>query len=460
MAPGRWRIDSCRIFDTFVPAQRQGWATVDDGAFALPPLNDPLTELVENCTLATMVAWAAQRFRRDEQECGMMRGTSAPAVITSMTDSGDAPRASSSLATATRLGCVMLAGLFLANCANDQVARRGKSKEIGAFPSSKYGPASARVVEEGQPVPKGGGRELIGRSYTVAGKRYTPYEKPVGYTAVGTASWYGEAFHGRRTANGEVYDRMSISAAHPTMPLPAYARVTNVTNSRSIIVRVNDRGPFHGGRVMDVSQKTADALAFRHLGTARVKIEYLGQASLAGSDDNMLLASLRTDGSPASIPGQSSRTMIASAASQVDLGRSAGPDLDDEAARPAPVRAEPAPAPVAAQPVVQAYAPEQPRTIAVQSPVVASVASTSSAEGVPVSGIRLPPSRPFDLGSIANAGKQVPVLRPNLVTAPKPLPRTASLVTAPEKTSGARLAKSQPLSAGLKLQMQQPLARN
>lgn len=387
----------------------------------------------------------------------MMRGTSAPAVTTSMAESGDAPRASAPFATATRLGCVVLAGLFLANCANDQVARRGKSKEIGAFPSSKYGPASARVVEEGQPVPKGGGRELIGRSYTVAGKRYTPYEKPVGYTAVGTASWYGEAFHGRRTANGEVYDRMSISAAHPTMPLPAYARVTNVTNSRSIIVRVNDRGPFHGGRVMDVSQKTADALAFRHLGTARVKIEYLGQASLAGSDDNMLLASLRTDGSPASIPGQSSRTMIASAAPRVDLGRSAGPDLDDEAARPAP---EPAPAPVAAQPVVQAYAPEQPRTIAVQSPIVASVASTSSAEGVPVRGIRLPPSRPFDLGATANAGKPVPVLRPNLVTAPKPVPRTASLMTPPEKTSAVRPAKVHPLSAGLKLQTQQPLARN
>jgi rare lipoprotein A len=417
-------------------------------------------ELVENCDLATSVAGAAQRFRRDERECGMMRGasTSAPAVILPA-NCDDALRASSSFSTATRLGCVVLAGLFLANCANDQVARRGKSKEIGAFPSSKYGPASARVVAEGQPVPKGGGRELIGRSYTVAGKRYTPYEKPVGYTVVGTASWYGEAFHGRRTANGEVYDRHSVSAAHPTMPLPAYARVTNVTNSRSIIVRVNDRGPFHGGRVMDVSQKTADALAFRHLGTARVKIEYLGQASLAGSDDQMLLASLRTDGSPASIPGQSSRTMIASAASQVDLGRSAGPDLDDEAARPAPAPVRAEPAPVQAQPVVQAYAPEQPRSIALQSPIVASTA-TSSAVGVPVSGVRLPPSRPFDLDTIANAGRPVPVLRPNVVTAPKPIPRTASLSAAPEKTSGAGLAKGPPLSAGLKLQSQQPIARN
>lgn len=368
----------------------------------------------------------------------MMRGTSAPAEIAPLADSGDAPRVSSSIATATRIGCVVLAGVFLANCANNQVARRGKSKEIGAFPSSKYGPASARVVEEGQPVPKGGGRELVGRSYTVAGKRYTPYQKPVGYTSVGTASWYGEAFHGRRTANGEVYDRHGISAAHPTMPLPAYARVTNITNSRSIIVRVNDRGPFHGGRVMDVSQKTADALAFRHLGTARVKIEYLGQASLAGSDDQMLLASLRTDGSPASIPGQSSRTMVASAAPQVDLGRSAGPDLDDEAARPAPARAEPAP--VSTQPLLQAYAPEQPRTVALQSPIVASVATASPAAGTVIQGVRLPPARPFDLDTIANAGKPVPVLRPASVNAPKPVPRASF--------------------TSMKTQTLQPLARN
>ncbi|WP_449375929.1 septal ring lytic transglycosylase RlpA family protein [Bosea thiooxidans] len=168
----------------------------------------------------------------------------------------------------TRLGCVVLAGLFVANCAGNQTAGR-RSKEIGAFPQSKYGAASPRVIADGEEVPKGGGRQLVGKAYSVAGKRYTPFEKPVGYTSVGTASWYGEAFHGRRTANGEVYDRNSISAAHPTMPLPAYARVTNLMNHRSIIVRVNDRGPFHGGRMMDLSQKTADALAFRHLGTAR-----------------------------------------------------------------------------------------------------------------------------------------------------------------------------------------------
>ena len=91
------------------------------------------------------------------------------------------------------------------------------------------------------------------------GDRYYPAENP-SYTAIGMASWYGAAFHGRRTANGEVYDMASLSAAHPTMPLPSYARVTNLGNGYSVIVRVNDRGPYHAGRVMDVSSRVADVL--------------------------------------------------------------------------------------------------------------------------------------------------------------------------------------------------------
>ena len=395
----------------------------------------------------------------------MIRGasTSASMVVDTPAAAADSASGSSSLPLRlTRLGCVAIAGLFLANCANDQVARRGKSKEIGAFPSSKYGPASARVVEEGQPVPKGGGRQLIGNSYTVAGKRYTPYNKPIGYSMVGTASWYGEAFHGRRTANGEVYDRASISAAHPTMPLPAYARVTNIVNNRSIIVRVNDRGPFHGGRVMDVSQRTADALAFRHLGTARVKIEYLGQASLSGSDDQMLLASLRTDGQPAMIPGQSSRTQIATT-QQVDSEQPAVADRDNERARSAPVPARAQPAPVVAsdrvtQPVVQAYAPTA-QPVLTQAPILAS--TTGGSAGIPMRGVHLPPERPFDLDTIANAGKPVPRLRS--VSAPMPPARgtsMASLFAAPEKAPGSRFTASHPLRSSLKPQKLESLARN
>ena len=163
------------------------------------------------------------------------------------------------------------------------------------MPAGRLSPTASRV-------PRGGGQYLVGRPYTVAGHRYYPAENP-SYTAVGMASWYGAAFHGRRTANGEVYDMASLSAAHPTMPLPSYARVTNLGNGYSVIVRVNDRGPYHGGRVMDVSSRVADVLDMKAMGTAKVKVEYVGPAPMEGSDDSQLLASLRTDGSPANMIG-------------------------------------------------------------------------------------------------------------------------------------------------------------
>src|SRR5208283_4102178 len=199
----------------------------------------------------------------------------------------------------------------LGGCANQQTVQHyAHGHEY--FSQAKYGHASPKVVADGQPVPKGGGQYLVGHPYTVAGHTYFPHEV-TSYTAVGMASWYGAAFHGRRTANGEVYDMASLTAAHPTMPLPCYARVTNTSNGYSVIVRVNDRGPYHGGRVMDVSSRTADVLGFKGDGTARIKVDYIGAAPLEGSDDNALLASLRTDGSPAHIDGFVEATMVAEA---------------------------------------------------------------------------------------------------------------------------------------------------
>ena len=90
------------------------------------------------------------------------------------------------------------------------------------------------------------------------------------------ASWYGDDFHGRLTANGEVFDMTSLTAAHPTLPIPSYARVTNVRNGKSLIVRVNDRGPYHGNRLIDVSNKAAELLEFKANGVARVRVEYVG----------------------------------------------------------------------------------------------------------------------------------------------------------------------------------------
>ncbi len=205
---------------------------------------------------------------------------------------------------------VFLSLASLAGCASTSPTPRAPGVASASQIDPRYGVrASPRVVEEGDEVPKGGGNYMVGKPYKIAGQTYVPSDKP--YTATGTASWYGSDFHGRRTANGEVFDRQSISAAHPTMPLPSYARVTNVKNSRSMIVRVNDRGPYHGGRVMDVSQRVAEALDFRSAGTARIKVEWIGKANLAGDDDAMLLATLRDDGEPAQLDG-AAPVMVAS----------------------------------------------------------------------------------------------------------------------------------------------------
>src|SRR5260221_4021218 len=175
----------------------------------------------------------------------------------------------------------------------------------GPFSSKEYSP---RVVEGGEPVPKGGGAYRIGKPYTLNGRTYVPAENPR-YRAEGVASWYGRDFHGRLTANGEVYDMHSLSAAHTTLPLPSYVRVTHLDNGRSLIVRVHDRCPYHRNRVIDLSIGTAKALDFYSRGLARVRVEFVGPAPLEGSDDTMLMATLR-EGSPAPAP---SKVMIAAA---------------------------------------------------------------------------------------------------------------------------------------------------
>jgi rare lipoprotein A len=187
---------------------------------------------------------------------------------------------------------VVSACLVLTNCSSS-----GLSSRV----DPKYGVSSSpRVVELGDPVPKGGGTYRVGKPYTVAGQVYVP-EENVNYRQEGLASWYGDDFHGRLTANGEVFDMSSLSAAHPTLPMPCYARVTNLANGKSLIVRVNDRGPYHGNRVMDVSSRAAELLEFRGNGIARVRVEYVGRAPLEGSDDRLLMATLRT-GEPAPSP--------------------------------------------------------------------------------------------------------------------------------------------------------------
>ena len=192
-----------------------------------------------------------------------------------------------------RVGVLTLAAAALGACA-------------GSNPfETRY---SKRIVEDGEPIPRGGGTYKIGQPYQLNGRTYYPGEN-ASYRAEGVASWYGPDFHGRETANGEVYDMNGISAAHPTLPMPSYVRVTNLANGRSIIVRLNDRGPYAKDRLIDLSIGTAKALDFYGHGLARVRVEYVGPAPLEGSDDKMLIATLR-QGSPAPAP---SRVMVASA---------------------------------------------------------------------------------------------------------------------------------------------------
>ena len=214
---------------------------------------------------------------------------------------------------------VLCASLASCSTTGDKSQNKNKrSKEY--FAESEYGvKASPRLVKSG-PVPKGGGRYMVGKPYSVKGKVYVPKDNPA-YDKTGIASWYGSAFHGRQTANGELYDQYHISAAHPTLPLPSYARVTNLENGSSVVVRVNDRGPFHAGRIIDLSNKTADMLDMAHSGTGKVRVQYVGPARMDGHDMPFLMASYvkKGDRSPVVNPqGQiASGVMVASADNSV-----------------------------------------------------------------------------------------------------------------------------------------------
>jgi rare lipoprotein A len=141
------------------------------------------------------------------------------------------------------------------------------------------------------------GLVLLGAAGSAAGQSPDTTERPAkanSYSAVGWASWYGREFHGRRTADGERFDMGGLTAAHKSMPLPCYARVTNLRNGRSMVVRVNDRGPYVADRLIDVSARVADLLDFQRSGRTKVKVEYIGMAPSSGGDGPALLASLKT----------------------------------------------------------------------------------------------------------------------------------------------------------------------
>ena len=250
-----------------------------------------------------------------------------------------------------------VATLALAACSTSAPqptsAKRTATKEY--FAESEYGvKASPRVSMKRSGLPRGGGREQVGKPYKVKGKWYHPKEDPA-YRNAGMASWYGDAFHGRLTANGEIYDMTHLTAAHPTMPLPSYARVTNRANGSSVIVRVNDRGPFAHGRIIDLSRRAAELLDYTQKGVAKVDVEYVGRAPLHGQDDAFLMASYRPGGvGPDPSDGLPTGVMIAMNGPTPTISAAAAPVFPGQQVVQEPVAA------AAGDPILPAFGPIAP----------------------------------------------------------------------------------------------------
>lgn len=175
------------------------------------------------------------------------------------------------------VSCILLAmSVTISGCSS----QRSASRDPFAGTGSPYYKGKG-------PVPMGGGRYHIGEPYQVAGRWFTPKEQP-NYDKTGPASWYGEAFNRRMTSNGEWFDMTRLTAAHPTLPLPSYAKVTNVYNGATIVVRINDRGPFVGPRIIDLSKQSASMLGFKQQGTAKVRVQYIGPAPLNDNGTHLM----------------------------------------------------------------------------------------------------------------------------------------------------------------------------
>jgi len=177
----------------------------------------------------------------------------------------------------------LMCAVFLAGCGSDKGYHHGfKSAELDPFAGT-----GSPYYRGGGKIPFGGGKYFVGKPYQVAGHWFTPREQP-GYDRTGVASWYGQAFHRRQTSNGEYFDMNTLTGAHATLPLPSYVLVTNLENNRNVVVRVNDRGPFVDTRVIDLSKRAADELAYRLKGTARVRVQYLGPAPLKDHGEHLM----------------------------------------------------------------------------------------------------------------------------------------------------------------------------
>lgn len=186
-----------------------------------------------------------------------------------------------------------LGRLSLAVAAATALSLAGCSGGVGGLDPILTADADGAGGKTGKSSTKG--RKMIGKPYKVGGRWYKP-KHDADYDAVGQASWYGPKFHGKRTANGERFDQNAMTAAHKTLPLPSYVRVTAVKSGKSVVLRVNDRGPFARGRIIDVSKAAAEELGFRRKGHAKVRVEYLAEAEVGGGDRETRIAAKRFGG--------------------------------------------------------------------------------------------------------------------------------------------------------------------
>ena len=177
--------------------------------------------------------------------------------------------------------------LMLAGCATTPAPTRPFSRAVPPLPAATaVSPLLlARRVDTAALITRESDHQKVGAAYTIGGQRFVP-QRNDDYDVTGIASWYGPTFHGRPTANGEVFDQNAMTAAHTTLPIPSIVEVTNLENGRQVVVRVNDRGPFVDDRLIDLSRAAADQLGYRSNGLARVRVRYLGAAyAQAGPPD-------------------------------------------------------------------------------------------------------------------------------------------------------------------------------
>ena len=204
---------------------------------------------------------------------------------------------------ASRIAMVALAGASLTACATPQYATRGPT---------------------GAPATTGPKGYKTGQPYQVAGIWYVPKDEP-DYDKTGIASWYGDAFHMKATANGEVFDMNQLSAAHTTLPLPSIVEVTNLDNGRKMRVRVNDRGPFVDNRIIDLSRAAAVELGYDRQGLARVRVKYIGPAPLAGPEAGVRYADARPAASAPTVAVATSAPIAVAPAESIQVATLAPP---------------------------------------------------------------------------------------------------------------------------------------